>query len=416
MKAIIITIGDEILHGQTIDTNSAWLAVQLNLLGLEVHEIVSVSDRSGHIMSALDHASKNAGLILITGGLGPTNDDITKKTLAVYFDSELIFNQEILDDLMVKFSHTKLATLERNREQAMIPDKCIPIANNYGSAPGMMFEKEGTVFISMPGVPYEMKSMFSENVIEQIKNKFELPAIAHRFILTAGYGESVLAEKLIDFEKHLPIGVSLAYLPSSSAVKLRLTAKGKKQVELDNLLDGLTGEINQLIPKAIFGFGADNSLEKEIGRILMANNATLGTAESCTGGYISHVITSVPGSSGYYKGSLITYSNELKINELEVKESTLENYGAVSAETVREMHAGLLNHLHIDFGIAVTGIAGPDGGTPEKPVGTVWIAVGDKENVQVKLLHLGKKRVQNIERTAVLSLNLLRRFLLERFV
>jgi competence/damage-inducible protein CinA-like protein len=411
MKAIIITIGDEILYGQTIDTNSTWLANELDLLGIKVHEIISISDNEGHILNTLAHASNDADMIIITGGLGPTDDDKTKATLAKYFNVELSFHPEIYDQIVDLFRKRRLAYLERNKQQAYLPANCVPLKNELGTAPGMWFFESNKAYVSLPGVPFEMKNIFSLEVLPKLMNTFLLPAISHRFILTAGYGESVLAEKLVDFEKQLPENISLAYLPTLGMVKLRLTARGKHTDELETQLDEQVEQMRPLIDNVIFGYGRGNSLERVLGRWLTENNKSLATAESCTGGIISHRITSIPGSSAYFKGAVIAYSNEIKSKELNVSKDTLRNFGAVSEETVKEMVSGLIDRFEVDYGIAVSGIAGPDGGTPDKPVGTVWIAVGGRNNIKTKLLQLGKQRCQNIKLSATFALNLLWRFI-----
>jgi competence/damage-inducible protein CinA-like protein len=411
MKAIIITIGDEILFGQTIDTNSTWLANELDLMGIKVHEIISISDDEAHIINTLSYASGNADIIIITGGLGPTDDDKTKSTLAKYFNTQLTFHPEIYEEIIALFGKKKIAFLERNKQQAMLPANCVPLKNELGTAPGMWFYESNKVYVSLPGVPFEMKQIFTREVIPRLKNTFLLPAISHRFVLTAGYGESVLAEKLMEFEKKLLDNISLAYLPTLGMVKLRLTARGNLKAELEKQLDEQVDNIKTYIDHVIFGYGRGNSLERVIGKWMADNKKTLATAESCTGGTISQRITSIPGSSVYFKGAVVAYSNEIKIRELDVGENTLNRQGAVSEQTVVEMVRGLINHFDVDFGIAVSGIAGPDGGTPDKPVGTIWVAVGDRKNIRTKLLKLGKQREQNIQLSATFALNLLWRFI-----
>jgi competence/damage-inducible protein CinA-like protein len=411
MKAIIITIGDEILFGQTIDTNSTWLANELDLMGIKVHEIISISDDETHIINTLSNATEKADMIIITGGLGPTDDDKTKSTLAKYFNTELTFHPEIYEEIIALFGKKKIAFLERNKQQAMLPANCIPLKNELGTAPGMWFYESNKVYVSLPGVPFEMKQIFTRKVIPRLKDTFLLPAISHRFILTAGYGESVLAEKLMEFEKKLPDNISMAYLPTLGMVKLRLTAKGNLKGELEQQLDEQVDFMKSYIDNVIFGYGRGNSLERVIGKWMSENNKTMATAESCTGGTISQRITSIPGSSAYFKGAVIAYSNEIKTNELDVSGEILNQFGAVSEETVTSMVSGLISRLDVDYGIAVSGIAGPDGGTPDKPVGTVWVAVGDRKHIRTKLLKLGKQREQNIKLSATFALNLLWRFI-----
>lgn len=415
MKAIIITIGDEILHGQTVDTNTAWIGQQLNLMGLEIYETYSISDARQHILDTLDRALERAQVVLITGGLGPTNDDITKNTLAEYFKCDLVYNAEVYEDVQQLFHRRGLALLERNKQQAWVPEKCTVIRNHNGTAPGMWFDLDGSVVVSMPGVPFEMKAMVSEVVLPKLREKYALPMIEHRFIMTAGVGESRIAEQLVDFEAMLPEGVRMAYLPSHGIVKLRLTARGDDREAMRAQLDQLEKQLYAVLGDWIYGTGQDLTLEEAVGRLLQKHGLSMGTAESCTGGHIGHRITTVPGSSAWFKGGIISYDNAVKVQQLGVSEATLERHGAVSEETVQEMLTGLLQRLPVDVGIAVSGIAGPDGGTADKPVGTVWVAYGMAGDVKTKKLQLHTQRLLNIELSATLGLNLVRRYLLDRF-
>ena len=411
MQATIITIGDEILIGQTLDTNSKWIARKLTEIGIKVHEIVSVSDERKHIISSLESAGKHSSLILITGGLGPTKDDITKSSLAEFFNCELKHNREVFDHLKELLQNRGVELLESNIEQAKLPDACIPIVNNRGTAPGMWFESNGKVFISMPGVPHEMQGLMSETLFAKIKDKFRLPVIFIKHILTASLPEAILSKKLNSFEEALPGHIKLAYLPSLAAVKLRLTARGSDLESLKRDTEFQAEKIEKLISKYIYGYD-DETLEGNLGKLLLKYGKTIGTAESCTGGYIAHRITKIPGSSAYFQGSIISYSNAVKKSMLGVAEQTLEEQGAVSEQTVREMVKGAVSSLKVDFAIAVSGIAGPSGGTAEKPVGTVWMAVGSDEQIKTKKFLLTKKREMNIEISAVLALDMMRRFLL----
>jgi nicotinamide-nucleotide amidase len=411
MKTTIITIGDEILIGTTVDTNSAWIAQQLNLLGIEVHEIISVSDEAYHIMNALKRAEEQSQLILVTGGLGPTNDDITKKTFAEYFGMQLKLFPEILQALKTYFEKRGIDLLESNKQLAMLPENCVPIKNLKGTAWGMWVEKNGKVFMSMPGVPREMKSMMEESVLPKLQQKFALPAIIHHHVHTASIGESQLADKLQDFEAQIPQGFKLAYLPDWGFVTLRLTAKGNNKTELEKIMQLQIPLLEAPIKKYIYGHHQE-IFEAIIGQLLLQKNYTVATAESCTGGYIAHSITKVAGSSAYYKGSIIAYSNEIKINQLQVKENTLATHGAVSEAVVQEMLQGCLMQLNVDVAIAVSGIAGPDGGSEAKPVGTVCVAIGSKDNFQTKTLHLPGNREQIIQLTGVVALDMLRKWLL----
>lgn len=416
INASIITIGDELLIGQVIDTNSAWIAQQLNKAGVHVKHRVAVGDNADDIVNALDEESKNASIILITGGLGPTSDDITKPLLCQYFNGSLVVNEEVLQHVIYLFEKVfKRPLTEVNRSQAKVPDVCTVIQNKRGTAPGMWFEKDGKIFVSMPGVPNEMQGIMAE-VIEKIKSKFQLPVIIHKTLLTAGIGESMLAEMIKDFESALPSPIKLAYLPNYGMVRLRLTTYGD---EIEVTEKGIVVQFNKLktLVKDYLVTDEDEPLEKVIGKMLSAKNETLGTAESCTGGYIAHLITSHPGSSKYFKGSIVSYDNEVKQKVLNVSSATLQTAGAVSEETVKEMLAGALEILRTDYAIAVSGIMGPGGETPGKPVGTVWIAVGaiDKLSMQLKYrvlqLNLRFDRMRNIQVTAMNALNLLRKMI-----
>lgn len=411
MEAIIITIGDEILNGQTIDTNSAWIASQLNLFGIQVNAILSIKDERENIHRTLTQASWFVDLIIITGGLGPTSDDITKPTLAEYFGGNLVFNPDVFANIQKVLSGKNIVTLERNRQQAEIPDNCIPLQNLVGTAPGMWFEKKGKTYISLPGVPYEMMGLMEKEVIPRLTKQFHLPKIVHRYIHTVGIGESAIAEKLVAFENALPEYIKLAYLPNLGSVKIRLSAIGNNVAVLKKEMDELVEKVDTLMPKYIFSIEENETLPESIGQLLKREKKILGTAESCTGGYIAHKITSVPGSSMWYKGSVIAYSNEIKIMELNVDADTLNKEGAVSEKVVKQMANGLISKWQVDYAIAVSGIAGPDGGTPDKPVGTVWVAVASQSVVFAKEFRFNGNRLQNIELTATVALDMLRRFL-----
>lgn len=410
MNVNVITIGDEILIGQIIDTNSAWIGQQLNLIGLEVTQVISVSDTRIGILNGLNHASKNADIILITGGLGPTKDDITKKVLAEYFETTLTFNEEMWVLINKFFEQLGRSTNEWHRQQCYLPTNCKTLRNKMGTAPGMWFEHRGKVYVSMPGVPYEMKYLMEFEVLPRLKEKFVTQAIVHRTIQTAGVGESELAKSIEHFENNLPHFIKLAYLPNLGQVRLRLTARGSDKVALKKILDEKVEELNQLIPQHIFGF-EKTTIAEVVGKICTKKGITIGTLESCTGGFMAHRITSNPGASAYFQGSIVAYSNLLKIKLLNVQAKTLQKYGAVSEQTVIEMVQGGLKTLGVDYAIAVSGIAGPSGGTPIKPIGTIWIAVGNAKSVKTFLLKGGKDRMKNIERTSNIGLNILRKFL-----
>ncbi len=412
MTAHILTIGDEILIGQIIDSNSAWMAEQLNLQGIRVTKIVSISDTAEAIREGLDDAFKKTDLVLMTGGLGPTKDDITKKTLAEYYGVEMSFHEESFERLSGMFARWGRETTPAHREQCFMPDNAKILTNKAGTAPGMWFANEGKVAVSMPGVPYEMKYLMEHEVLPLIAETFPGKPISHRTILTIGEGESRIARRIQDIEENLPDHIKLAYLPNLGQVRLRLSATGDNLIELEKELEAQIALIEARIPEFVFGYEKD-TIEKVMGELLLENKKTVGTAESCTGGLVAHRITSIPGSSAYYEGSVVAYSYALKEKLLNVDPAVLENHGAVSEETVKAMLKGLLENLGVDIGIAISGIAGPGGGTPEKPVGTIWIAVGDKNKANTLKLQLGKSRSNNIKYTATKALDMVRRFLLE---
>ncbi len=412
MTAEIITIGDELLIGQIVDTNSAWIGEQLSLTGIKVHQISSISDDEKHILEALAEAEKRVDLVLITGGLGPTKDDITKKTLCKYFNTRLIIHEDILEKIKIFFDRRGFKMSEVNVQQAALPENCTIIPNPVGTASGMWFEKNNTVFVSMPGIPHEMKRIMTDGVLPKLKNEFDLPVIIHRTILTYGIIESELSDQLEDFEKNLPEGVKLAYLPSLERLRLRLSITGKNREKLEKLLDEQVSELKKYLGNKVFGFG-DSNLQEAIGILLKNTGQTVATAESCTGGNIAHLITSVPGSSEYFKGSVVAYDNSIKQNVLKVNEQSLIKHGAVSKEVVEQMALGVQKLMKTDFAIATSGIAGPGGGTDEKPVGTTWIAVATPNGeVHAKKYVFGTQRQQNIRRASAVALNNLRKSLI----
>jgi nicotinamide-nucleotide amidase len=411
--AEIITIGDEILYGQITDTNSQWISEQLSLTGIKTIRKSSVGDEKQEILSILKESESRADIIIITGGLGPTNDDITKKTMSEYFDSKLILNSEALIDVTDFFTKRGRQLTEINKLQAYLPENCNYIKNRCGTAPGMWFEKNGKVFISMPGVPFEMKAMMQEIILLKLKTKFNPPVIYHKIIRTIGIGESFLAEKIAQWENNLPSHIKLAYLPSFSEVKLRLTCIGENLEDLKNEAEKETRTLNTLIHEYIYGYD-ETSLPKVIGEMLETKSLILSAAESCTGGLFSHMITSIPGSSNYFQGSVIAYNNDVKQSVLGVRKDTLAEFGAVSEQTVKEMAEGARKHLRTDIAVSTSGIAGPGGGTNEKPVGTIWIAYSDKNTTIAKKLMLGNDRDINIKLTCMALLNLIRQTLLEK--
>src|SRR6478736_3045179 len=408
--AEIITIGDEILYGQIVDTNSAWMGTELGKIGIRVKQISSVSDEADAITQAIVDAQTRADLILITGGLGPTRDDITKKTLTDYFQTELKLHEPSLEDVTNLFAQRGRAMTELNKQQAYLPANCTPIRNVIGTAPGMWFNHQDKIIVSMPGVPYEMMRMMSEQVLPKIQESFELPVIIHKVIQTIGIGESFLADQLEEWEDNLPENIKLAYLPHLAGVRLRLTGLGTDADELeDQLLHELTA-VSNLVAKFIFAYG-EVSLEETIGMLLNARNMTISTAESCTGGRVAQKLTSIPGSSMYYMGSVVAYDNDVKIKQLNVKAETIDQHGAVSEAVVREMAENVRKIMGTDVGIATSGIAGPGGGTEEKPVGTLCIAYADATKTISKKLYFNKDRELNIEFTAMTLLNLVRQSL-----
>ncbi len=410
MKTILaelLTIGDEILYGQIVDTNSQWMSLELDKVGIKVIRKTSVGDQENEILTAFAEAEKRADIILITGGLGPTSDDLTKPLLAKYFNCELKINEEALAEVTDFFVSRGRELTEINRQQAALPTACIKITNPIGTAPGMWFEKNGKVFMSMPGVPHEMKKMMTERVIPKLLETFQMPVIVHQLIRTAGIGESFLAEKIAAWERALPSHLKLAYLPSLGEVKLRLTAFGEDRALLKTQIAEQIEKIKPLAGEYIYSLGED-SLEVTIGKLLKEKGLTLAIAESCTGGYVSHLITSVPGSSEYFSGSIIPYGYEIKMRQLGVKPETLEQNGAVSEPTIIEMASLVRAKFNTDIGVATSGIAGPGGATADKPVGTVWIAYSDKHHTVTKKLQLSKDRMINIRLSSAAVLNLIR--------
>lgn len=407
MKAAIITIGDELLIGQTVDTNSAWMGAELSKSGFDIFRITSIHDRKSDITYALDEAGKEADVVLITGGLGPTSDDITKQTLAEYFSTRLVMNFEVLGMIEEMMSRRKFGMNDNNRRQAEVPESCRVLTNGAGTAPGMWFEKDGTIFVSMPGVPNEMKYLMNEHVLPELNKRFTSQIIIHRNIMTYGTFEARLAEILTDFEAALPANIKLAYLPSSGVIKLRLTATGNEQETLEALVNEQVKSLYKTIPEFIYGEN-EESLEMVIGKLLSKKKRSLSTAESCTGGEIAHLLTSVPGSSNYYRGSVIAYDNSVKSSILRVKEETLSKYGAVSEEVVKEMAEAARTIFKTDFAVATSGIAGPGGGTEAKPVGTLWMAVATENGTIAEKRVFGNDRISNIKRFSLAALNLLR--------
>lgn len=395
-RATIITIGDELLIGQVIDTNSAWMAQRLNELGIDVQRRVAVADDGAAISKALDEEIPRADIILMTGGLGPTADDITKPLLCEYFGGKMVVNEKVLEHVKDIFSRRNRPFLERNLKQAEVPDTCKVLFNKKGTAPGMLFEKDNTIIISMPGVPFEMMSVMEDEVLPLVQKRFAGDAILHGSIITAGEGESFIAERITDLENALPPHIKLAYLPVPGMVRLRLTGKGADKQQLFNELQLRQEEIANRIEDIVISL-EDLPLEVILGKLLTEKNATLGLAESCTGGYIAHHMTQVMGSAGYFAGSIVCYQDYVKEEVLGVKKKTIEEHGAVSEETAIEMVEGARKKLKADYTLAITGVISPGGESDKVPVGTVWIAVADKENIKTKKFRFHYDRIQNKE-------------------
>lgn len=408
VKVEIITIGDEILIGQIVDTNSAWMATELNTAGFELAQITSVHDDANHIIEALEMALKRADVVLFTGGIGPTNDDVTKQTLCSYFDTKLVFNDTVYQNIERLFANRPNYKMnELTKAQAMVPEKCTVIQNEVGTAPVTWFDKAGKVVVSMPGVPYEMKRTMSVEIIPRLQKQFETPVIIHKTVQVYGYTESALALKIAEWESNLPEYTHLAYLPNSGVVKLRLSGFLENVLALEFVMNQQMDLLSQLLGNAIVA-AEDIPIEQLLGNLLMVGGKTVSTAESCTGGNIAHVFTSLPGSSAFFKGSVVAYANEVKENVLQVNPADIEVFGAVSQQVVEQMAVGVRKLLKTDVAIATSGIAGPTGGSDEKPIGTTWIAVCSDEQVLSREFRFGKLRDQNILRATQAALLLLK--------
>jgi nicotinamide-nucleotide amidase len=408
MKAAIITIGDELLIGQTVNTNAAWMGAELSKAGFDIYRITSIHDRRDDIIYALNEAAGKTNVVLITGGLGPTSDDITKQTLCEFFNTKMVMNTEVLHMIEGMLKLRNFPMNENNHRQAEVPESCKVLSNATGTAPGMWFEKDGTIYISMPGVPFEMKHIMQEHVLPELNKRFTSQFIIHRNIMTYGTSEAKLAEILAGFEADMPHTVKLAYLPAWGIIKLRLTVAGSEKKVIDEMLKEQVNKLYNIIPEFIYGEN-EETLEMVIGRLLKEKSKTLCTVESCTGGEIAHMITSVPGSSAYYKGSVIAYSNSVKTQLLGINEDIIVQHGAVSEETVREMAISARRILNTDYAVATSGIAGPDGGTEIKPVGTLWIAVNSENGTVTEKRVMGNDRISNIKRFSLAALSLLRK-------
>jgi nicotinamide-nucleotide amidase len=409
MKACLISIGDEILIGQITNTNTVWLAKELNLLGIRATKMLTISDEKESIESALKDSIGNFELILITGGLGPTKDDITKKTLADYFNLELEYHEPSFNNIVSVFQKFGKYPDDRYKIQAYMPKGADILINKTGTASGMWFDYNNSIIVSMPGVPKEMIYLMQHEVIPKLKEHKKLVSIEHRTISCFGIGETDLSEILDEFENNLPNHIKLAYLPNTSTgyIRLRLSGFENDKSKLKQEIDTQLNKLNHILGSIVVG-EEDQKIEEILAQKFISDEISLGTAESCTGGNIAHKITSIPGSSKFYKGSVVSYSNEIKTNILNVSKNTLENHGAVSEETVKEMASGLKKLLHVDYAIATSGIAGPHGGTDAKPVGTIWIAIATPNSIETKKLQLGNDRWRNIEMTTSIALNMLR--------
>lgn len=411
-RCIIITIGEEIVSGLVTDTNSAYLARHLYALGMEVHEIRSIKDDQHDIVSALHDAYKKCPFVILTGGLGPTRDDVTKKALIDFFQCEEVFDERTwnrIEKLLAKYGRKPT---DASKNQAFMPSAAQILLNDMGTAPGMWFDQNNMVLLSMPGVPYEMKHLYTDRAMPLIRERFTLQPVLHKIIMTSGVGETIIAKEIEDVENHLPQGISIAYLPGIASVRVRISGRGSDVQQIQEKMAITQMAIEERIEEHIFGYDGI-PLAQAVGEMLEAKGKWISTAESCTGGRIAHDFTKNSGSSAYFAGGVVTYSNALKMKLLGVKQETLKKHGAVSEEVVIEMAQGAIDRLNTDFSIAVSGIAGPGGGTVEKPVGTIWIACGSKDMVVTQKLNLSKDRHRNIDYTTMAALTLMRKFIIE---
>ncbi len=411
VRAEIITIGDEILYGQILDTNTQWISLELDKLGIKTVRKSSVGDQKDEIVQILQEAQKRADVVFITGGLGPTKDDLTKKILADFFDCTLAYHTDALQDVTEFFAKRGRELSNLNRDQALLPTKCTFIPNKQGTAPAMWFNELDTIWISMPGVPFEMKAIMETEVLPRLVNHFKLPVIVHQLVKTVGIGESYLSDLIQDWELQLPAHIKLAYLPSLGIVKLRLTGFGDSVENLHQQISAEYAKVMPLIKSYVFGYEKDE-LADVVGKLLVSKQATLSLAESCTGGYLASQFTQQAGCSAYFLGGVLAYANDVKMNQLGVSAQILNDEGAVSEACIRAMATGVRELNGSEYALATSGIAGPDGGTSEKPVGTIWIALAHPTGVITRKLTLGGTRIQNIHLTSLTAINLLRRFLL----
>ncbi|MDA3942164.1 MAG: competence/damage-inducible protein A [Bacteroidetes bacterium] len=412
-KAEIISIGDELLIGQVVNTNASWMAEMISESGIHLHKITTIGDDPAQLHQAIDEALKQAQFVLLTGGLGPTADDVTKPSLCTYFNTKLVFHEPTLRHIETLFKRRSFPISDRNKQQAWLPEACTPIPNSNGTAPGMWFEKDGGVVVSMPGVPFEMRQMFEFEVMPRMKALFKEMFYQRKTIMTSGVGESFLADRINKWENTLPDFIKLAYLPQPGIVRLRISGRHRDQKILQQAIASETQKLIALIPELIFGYD-DKLLEEVVGELLREKNASVSTAESCSGGYIAHLITGIAGSSAYFKGSIVAYDNKVKTSILGVSEQDLNSEGAVSRRVVEQMATGARKQLDTTYALATSGVAGPDGGTPEKPVGTVWIALAGPDMLISERFHFGEHRGRTIRRSALAALEMLRKVLVKK--
>ena len=408
MKAAIVTIGDEILIGQITDTNSGFIAKSLDRIGVEVYEMLSISDSRDHILNTFSKLQNKVDIVIITGGLGPTKDDITKKTLCDYFEDKLVVDTAVLAHVTQLIEgFYKRAITQINKDQALVPSKCMVLHNQVGTAPGLWMKKENTVFVSLPGVPFEMKYLMENEIIPKVVRDYQRPYILHKTILTYGRGESAVAEQIEDWENNLPEFIKLAYLPAPGRVRLRLSARGADKELMEKAIEDNVVSLTEIIGDIIVGFEDDETLEVSLGKILTRKNKTISTAESCTGGGIAQLLSSVPGASNYFKGSVVAYSTEVKQNILGISKNLIEEYSVVSAEVAEAMVLRVKSLMNTDYAIATTGNAGPSKGESDADVGTVFIALATPNEVLVEKFNFGQPREKVIDRASVKGLEML---------
>lgn len=414
MKATIITIGDEILIGQIVDTNSAFIAKSLDRIGVEISEMISISDDKKQILDTFAGLQNKVDIVIVTGGLGPTKDDVTKKTFCEYFNDELVVNPEVLAHVTQLIEgYFKRPITQMNKDQALVPSTCTILHNQVGTAPGMWMKKENTVFVSLPGVPYEMKYLVEEEIIPKIVREYKRPYIIHKTILTYGQGESLVAERIENWENNLPDFIKLAYLPNPGRVRLRLTARGTNKEELEKAIEDNVRSLDAIIHDIIVGYEENETIETVIGKLLTKQNKTISTAESCTGGRIASLLSAVPGSSGYFKGSVVSYATETKVNVLGISQDLVDQYSVVSSQVASAMAVSVREMLKTDYAIATTGNAGPSKGDSDAEIGTVFIALATPNGVSTEEFNFGQPREKVIDRASIKSLEILQKEILK---